>query len=119
MNVTIEEMRIKVCEWMGWTCDKDGYWTHPVDEMRHFPGRCSGCPPPLTLDWLHECWLKLTLTQKQVYLRNLSHTLACSAVHHCNIFDLVEIEDATAEQRLTALYKTVCKRIKTALKQIR
>jgi hypothetical protein len=43
--MTPQEINIAIAELCGWTCDKDGYWTHSDTEMRKRLNLPSGCPP--------------------------------------------------------------------------
>jgi hypothetical protein len=58
--------------------------------------------PPLTLDFWHKCWLKLTLEQKQKFIRLL---LGYGPPY--GIIDVMGVLDKSAEQRLDALVKTL------------
>lgn len=93
-QMTQQEMHIALCEWMGWK--NLGYgWESPKGSIG-FAKTCHDLPP-LTLDWLHECEMKLDTCQFIDYC-----ILLKEAVHgdHAAIH-------ATKEQRLEALCRTL------------
>lgn len=123
-NPTIDQMRIEVSKWLGW---KEIHWY----EDNHGPGFWSGIPslteeevfklpeskvndlrkhgtqiPALTLDWLHECEKKMNDVQKRKYAMNL-HELADAGAAFGRGMNYWVCIHATAEQRLTALYRTI------------
>ncbi len=107
-NPTIEQMRIEVLEWQGWTWS-DSYVTAwgaevPLKAWHNPEGRKQE-RPPLTLDWWHECWLKMNKTDKAHYFAHLLDFV--DGQFPISWPDLIKLESATAEQRLTALYKTI------------
>lgn len=65
--------------------------------------------PTLTLDWLHECYLKLSPEQKARFVSNLYRIVVPKAelpsLHDC----FVRMESANKEQRSDALLKTIRK----------
>lgn len=89
--MTQQEMHIAICKWMGLPTPHI-----PTEEERNLGSYYHYEYPPLTLDWLHECEMKLIENQKLEfeYLGNLPES-ACAAIF------------ATKEQRLEALYKTL------------
>lgn len=114
--MTTQSQLILVCEkLLGWrykeSSDKkhgDFSWYSPQGfEMQ-------GEPPPLTLDLMHECWLKLTPEQKKECLWHLWNivtnelaTAPKSEFLSWGTGAVINLEDSTKEQRLAALVETI------------
>ncbi len=114
---SLEQMRVDVLEWMG-LCD------HPFSALKietfedgnssdtdYTCTKCGKDPhahptPALTLDWLHECWLKLTWKQKRSYMNHIADEMQVD--EDATVWDLaIAATDATAPQRLLALWRTI------------
>lgn len=114
-QTTPEEMRIEVCEWIGW---KQVVWeeqsfSHPGKTIKSKRWAIDrGAPqrtlPPLTLDWLHECEKKVIESNDLGYKYDMTLVEITGAYgdkpRFCNHLKLWH---ATAEQRLEALYRTI------------
>lgn len=115
----INQMHIALCEWMGYAIEPSaptGWWNLKCNgefvesflfDVLKIPGLSDigKLLPPLTLDWLHECEVKLEDKQFGRYLAELIPNRPipglASVEDFCNAFK------ATKEQRLEALYKTL------------
>ncbi len=116
---SLEQMRVEVCEWLGWKLelhhsDHGHGWEHyswaTSDPSGRFLGVFSAqgldrVLPALTLDWLHECVQKLRkdfpdLTSK--YYSNLSQITL-----HLSPNIMLDRVEATAPQRLLVLWRTI------------
>lgn len=98
--MTTDEQRIFVCEKLfGWKPPDqivEGYsFQDWVDDL-----------PFLTLDWLHECWMKLMPEQKLNYINHLL-ALVLTDEYFPVYSTMIALEDATTEQRLTALVQAL------------
>lgn len=89
--MTQQEMHIALCEWMGMT------HREIINAIRGEGPQL----PPLTLDWLHECVQRLNPEQLRAYRFRLLD-LVCP-----NYRGGLAITDATKEQRLEALCRTL------------
>ena len=96
--MTVEEMHIAVCEWMGWSDCSDGTGIHPENVGVSYALRNQ--IPTLTLDWIHECVKRLGDGQWEDYHTNLVNITGGNADEGCDFRPVVE---STKEQRLEAL----------------
>jgi len=127
---TINEMRLAICEWMGWKWYKFPYsgssglefyqiisphqdieWIERqkgTKSIRPSSWLCEiqGNIPNLTLDWLHECEKRLNNVQQRKYAM-LVHEITKAGDTFGRGHNYFTILHATAEQRLTALYRTI------------
>lgn len=122
--MTTESQMVALLEWLGWKPDKingEGYWIPPGCTQA-----AQGCyytlkPPPLTLDLMHESvrhlrykvgdqfqWLEYTRQLFQVIWERTAKSDDC--VLDAPAWDVIE---ATKEQRLEALLRTIGKYIES------
>lgn len=107
--MTQEEQLIALLEWMGWTkfdeCSDQGmsYWRaiDPKTGRRH-------SIPPLTLDLMHEAELRLFADQWEKYGVELERLVVHKDETDWAVIKF-RIANATKEQRLEALLKTIGK----------
>ena len=108
MNLTNEEIRIKVAESMGWRDLKttwEGYheWMHPDGRVRYGTKTCKvACLPnyPESLDACAEFRKTLTDTEKERYVWWLNHLHPSADIHYSElqkdvrreVFDLIDVK---------------------------
>lgn len=114
--MTIDEQRMVVLEWMGWTdifrATGKEEWLGTFKE--EYSGTLLGWSPMsgddaveiprLTLDWVHEAEKKLKSHQMERYARKLAIVVGDVKMEDYQQFYLIH---ATAEQRLAALVETI------------
>lgn len=123
-GMSVDEQRIFVAEWMGWDFDpiearewesqiSNRCWCKNPDTCKLVIKFGTGFPP-LTLDWMHSCWLKLPPEQKEVYIWNLWNLVTdmpfstpSPELLSWGTGALIILENSTAEQRLAALVETI------------
>lgn len=101
--MSVDEQRIFVAEWMGWTEIKNVGMGEPFG--LHGGSHCHKPIPPITLDWLHECEKKLWPVESRTWNRYIDRLL--EKTHDSEESPVC----ATAEQRLAALVETIKSRM--------
>jgi hypothetical protein len=107
-NMTKEQKRIAIAEWMGWKIEPAGV-TPPNGrfQVRGFNHITEMFPNyPNDLNAMHEAWNKLTFEQDKVYCKTL-HKLSCTDNHCKHPWDCSFTINATASQRSEALCRTL------------
>lgn len=115
---TLEQMRIEVCEkligWVFiWCGERNVFDVYRPEPNGSYAGSfstkekaASECLPALTLDWLHEAVGKLESRHWAKFLRELAIATRTDLENN-SLFAVMAQTNATAPQRLLALWRTI------------